>query len=135
MGKPRFSAAARGELIHWLTRYRDSVGTPITLVFDGSGGPKGLPNHESTPEFEILFSKDGRTADDLIERATHRLLPFGEVLVVTDDFAERDTVSSLGGMAWSCETFIRDVHSRLEGMEQDLAEHNRREWKRFKKRD
>lgn len=105
----------------------------MTLFFDGSGGPKGLPEYKSTPEFEILFSKDGRTADDLIERTTYRLLPFGEVLVVTDDLAERDTVSSLGGLAWSCETFIRDVHSTLEGSERDLAEHNRRERKRFKR--
>jgi len=35
-GKPRFSAAAREELIHVLTQYHDMTGTPLTVVFDGS---------------------------------------------------------------------------------------------------
>ena len=39
-GKPRHSAAAREELIHWLTRYHDATGTPITIFFvDGARRP------------------------------------------------------------------------------------------------
>ncbi len=59
-GKPRHSAAARGELIHWLTLYRDAIGTPITVVFDGGGAPVGTPATLSTPEMEILFRGQGR---------------------------------------------------------------------------
>ena len=39
--KARHSAAAREELIHVLTQYRDAIGTPITVVFDGSGARAG----------------------------------------------------------------------------------------------
>ena len=35
-GKARHSAAARDELIRVLTLYQDTVGTPITIFFDGS---------------------------------------------------------------------------------------------------
>src|SRR5437660_3054485 len=87
-GKPRHSAAAREELVHVLTQYRDAIGTPITVIFDGAGAPASTPKVESGPEMEILYSKAGRTADDVIERAAHRLSEFGEVLVVTDDYAE-----------------------------------------------
>ena len=81
---------------------------------------------------EILFSTTGQTADDMIERAAYRFRPFGEVLVVTDDFAERDTVISLGGMAASCANFIQSVEDALGELAADVKHHNRREASRFK---
>jgi len=131
--KPRHSAAAREELIHVLTQYRDAIGTPITVVFDGAGAPAGTPKVESTPELEILYSQAGQTADDVIERAAHRLTEFGEVLVVTDDYAERDTVLSLGSMASSCLSFIRTIEETLAELQRDLKHHNRKERQRFQR--
>src|SRR5579885_1759018 len=97
-GKPRHSAAARDELVRILTLYHDAVGTPITIFFDGSSPPMRSPSETvSTPEVEILFSRAGQTADQMIERAAHRFQAFGEILAVTDDHAERDTVIGLGG--------------------------------------
>src|SRR5689334_21761448 len=84
-GKPRHSAAAREELIHWLTRYYDVSGTPISIFFDGAGAPAGVPKHHSSRHVEVLFSRAGQTADDMIERAAHRFQPYGDVLAVTDD--------------------------------------------------
>jgi uncharacterized protein len=130
-GKPRHSATARNELIRVLTQYQDAVGTPITVVFDGAGAPPGTPKPGKQP-IEILYSKAGQTADDIIERAAYRLTSYGEVLVVTDDFAERDTVSNLGGMASSCENFARDVINALGDMEQKVQTHNRRELSRYR---
>src|SRR5205085_8812925 len=98
-GRPRHSAAARDELIQRLTKYQDAIETPITIFFDGGGAPTGTPAPSSTPELEVLYSRSGQTADQMIERAAHRFAPYGEVLAVTDDLAERDTVISLGGMA------------------------------------
>ena len=131
--KARHSAAARDELIHCLTQYRDSISTPITIVFDGGGAPAGVSKTPSTPDLEILYSKAGQTADDIIERVTHRMKAFGEVLVVTDDYAERDTVIALGGMASSCDNFIRDVESAMTGLQQELKYHNLKERNQFKR--
>jgi predicted RNA-binding protein with PIN domain len=131
-GKPRHSAAARDELIHLLTLYRDAIGTPITIVFDGSGAPTGTPAPISTPEMEIFYSPAGQTADDIIERVTHRMSSFGEVLAVTDDNAERDTVISMGGMASSCLNFIQAVENTLKEQEQEIKKYNRRERNNFK---
>ena len=132
-GEPRHSAAARDELIHRLTLYRDAAGTPITVVFDGANADRKLSTVESTPEMEILYSRAGQTADDVIERVTHRLQPYGEVLVVTDDFAERDTVISLGGMASSCLSFIQSIEAALAELQDDIKLHNRKEKTRFKR--
>ncbi|MEO6182767.1 MAG: NYN domain-containing protein [Verrucomicrobiota bacterium] len=132
-GKARHSAAAREELIHCLTLYRDAIGTPITIVFDGGGAPVGTPATHSTPELELLYSRAGQTADEIIERVTHRMSSFGEVLAVTDDHAERDTVISLGGMASSCLSFIQSVENTLKDQARDIKNYNRRERNQFKK--
>ncbi len=133
-GRPRFSAAAREELVHRLTLYRDAIGTPITIVFDGANAdPRVTAAVESTRELEILYSRDGRTADDVIERAAHRLSAYGEVLAVTDDHAERDTVIAMGGMASSCLSFIQTVESTLAELEGEIKVYNRKEQNRFKR--
>jgi predicted RNA-binding protein with PIN domain len=130
-GKPRHSAAAREELIHRLTLYHDAVGTPITIVFDGGGADPNLPKAESSREMEVLYSRAGQTADQVIERAAHRLSTYGEVLAVTDDFAERDTVMAVGGMASSCLSFIQTVEGTLSELQGDIKELNRKERNRF----
>jgi predicted RNA-binding protein with PIN domain len=133
-GRAPHSAAARDELIHRLTLYRDAIGKPISIFFDGMGARPGTPAHHSNPELEVLFSRDGRTADDMIERAVHRLLPYGEVLVVTDDIAERDTVISLGGMVSNCGNFVGIIEDTMRELAKDIKHHNRSERNRFGRR-
>lgn len=130
-GKPRFSAAAREELINRLTHYFDACGTPITVVFDGASTPQSASPFPSTPEVEIVYTRPGQTADQLIERLAHRLSGYGEVLVVTDDFAERDTVASVGAMSSSCLGFIQTVDHALAEFERELENLNRRERLKF----
>jgi predicted RNA-binding protein with PIN domain len=130
-GQPRHSARAREELVHILTRYQDVTGTPITIFFDGSGAPTGTRPQESAPGVEILFSRGGQTADDLIERAAHRFSAYGEAMAVTDDVAERETVSGMGGLASSCANFIRLVENALAELQDELQDYNRAERNRF----
>ena len=130
-GKPRHSMAARDELIHLLTRYQDASGTPITVIFDGSGPARGAKAAQEHG-IEVLYSRAGQTADQMIERATHRLSAFGEVLVVTDDFAERDTVLSVGGMVSSCAAFIQTMENAFADLHREIKHHNRREQTKYK---
>ena len=132
-GKARHSAAARDELIHHLTLYHDAVGIPITIVFDGANADRRLSTVESTNDVEILYSRAGQTADQIIERVTHRMSAYGEVLAVTDDNAERDTVIAMGGMASSCWSFIRTVSATLAEQQDELKTYNRAERTRFKR--
>jgi predicted RNA-binding protein with PIN domain len=133
-GRPRHSAAARNELIHRLTLYQDAIGTPITIFFDGGGAPTGTPSAPSTPEVEVLYSRAGQTADQMIERAAHRFSYYGEVLAVTDDLAERETVSNVGGMSSSCWNFIQTVESTLKDLADDIKQLNRRERTKFNRK-
>ena len=132
-GKARYSAAARTELIHSLRQYGDAISTPITVVFDGAGpAPNVAVEVPSTPEMEIIYSKSGQTADDIIERVTAKLVNYGDVLVVSNDYAERDTVASVGGHSCSCDAFIRTLQSTLADFGKQLERHNAAERKRYR---
>jgi predicted RNA-binding protein with PIN domain len=130
-GRPRHSQRARAELTRVLTRYHDATGTPITIFFDGAGAPAGTRRRQTAAGLEVLFSRRGQTADQLIERAAHRFNTYGEVLVVTDDRAERETVSGLGGAVASCANFVRMIESALAELQDELHNHNRQEVNRF----
>ena len=133
-GRARHSAAARDELISRLTLYQDACGTPVTIFFDGATVPNGKPRASSKSEVEVLYSRTGQTADQMIERAAYRYGPYGEVLAVTDDHAERDTVSSLGGSVSSCWNFILTVENALADLGEVIKHHNRRERHKFQRR-
>jgi len=130
-GKLRHSEAARDELARMLTRYYDLTGTPITVFFDGSGPKGGPPAKSPRREVEVLYSRGGQTADQMIERTVHRLLPFGEVLVVTNDGVERDLVIGLGAMAVSCEGFIQEWMNLTGELHCQLKNYNLREKHKF----
>ncbi len=130
-GAPRHSARAREELVQILTRYHDATGEPITIFFDGAGAPPNTPKNESSRDVEVLFSRAGQTADDMIERAAHRFQEYGEVLVVTDDNAERNMVSGFGGSVASCANFIRMIGNALGELQEELKNYNRAERNRF----
>jgi predicted RNA-binding protein with PIN domain len=136
-GRARHSAAARDELIRRLALYRDATGTPVSVFFDGNrtkreGAPH--PKPKSKREVEVLFSRAGQTADQMIERAAHRFSDYGEVLVVTDDSAERDTVINMGGMASSCWNFIQTLENALSDLLTRIKHYNRRERTGFHRR-
>ena len=130
-GKPRYSAAAREELINRLTQYRDASGTALTIIFDGASTRENSSPFPSTSDMEIIYSRPGQSADQVIERVAHRLANYGEVLVVTDDFAERDTVVSAGAMFSSCLGFIQTVESGLAELAREVQKLNRKERLKF----
>lgn len=127
------SAKARDVLIERLTRYHDATGIPLTVFFDGQGAPAGTPKASSSRGVEVLYSPRGKTADDLIERVAYRMRAFGEVLVVTNDNAERETVAASGAHTQSCEAFAGEVDSLDGQLNKDIRDHNRRERDRWQR--
>jgi predicted RNA-binding protein with PIN domain len=130
-GRAPYCAEAREQLVNYLTQYHDATGTPITVFFDGSGRHTSACATRSTASVEILYSRQGQTADQLIERTVYRMVPHGMVLVVTDDHAERDTVVNLGGMTASSLHFISMIQQALNDVNHDIKHYNRRETRQF----
>jgi predicted RNA-binding protein with PIN domain len=131
-GRARHSAVARDALIQKLTHYQDAIGVPITIFFDGGAASPQTPKTHSTRQLEVLYSRNGQTADDLIERAAYRFQAYGEVLAVTNDRAERNLVVHMGGLAESCSNFIHTVDATLDGLADDVQRHNRQEQQRYR---
>jgi len=133
-GHPRHSATARDELIRRLSLYQDASGTALTIFFDGSQPARGTPAASSGGGVEVLYSRQGQTADQMIERAAHRFAAYGDVLAVSDDRAERETVLSVGGMVSNCWNFIQMVENALAEQADDIKQYNRNEHHRFRRR-
>ena len=133
-GAARHSEPARDALVEMLTQYQDAKGTPVTVFFDGAGTRRGKPKNAAAGTIEVLFSRAGQTADDMIERAALRFQDYGEVLVVTDDYAERNMVSGFGGSVSSCANFISLIGDALRELQENLRQHNRAERKLFNRR-
>ena len=90
-------ASARDELIRLLTRFSDESGKAVAIVFDGgkSSSPTAAIS-ESVRGVEVLYSKRGQTADDIIERCVAMSKNPEAILVVTDDGAERRLCEGFG---------------------------------------
>lgn len=131
-GRARHSVTARDALVQQLTAYSDATGVPVTVVFDGRSQPDEPSAESATPGIEVLYTRSGQTADQVIERLAVLFRPYGEVLAITDDHAERDTVLAAGGAVSDCRSFICRLQGELEEMSAGVKSHNRRERGRFR---
>lgn len=130
-GYPPFSEQARDSLVQRMQQFVDASGTPVTVFFDGAS-TKGNVGEMSTRMVEVLFSKKGQTADSLIERAAYRFKSYGDVLVVTDDGAEREIVHSMGALIQSCDSFGREVEGATNQVRVKVAKQRKKENRGFK---
>jgi len=95
--------ARREDLIDRLARYRALKGYPITVVFDGwrSGWPD--EHGELRRGIEVVFSKHGERADQVIARMAEEL--GSACLVVSSDREVARNVQTAGGVAVSAGEF------------------------------
>lgn len=129
-GKERQSSAVQEELIRRLTQYQDICGVPITVVFDGAGSARVAEDPMDGGDVEVVFSRIGQTAAQLVSKTAQRLGASGEVLLVVEPAGG---VSEAKGVQVSgCEEFVRTVSAALEDMERELKKHNDSEGARFR---
>jgi predicted RNA-binding protein with PIN domain len=97
-----------------LTSLQDNSDWTVAVVFDGRGDK---PSSEENPGgIKVFYSKDGQTADSIIERLAAKYAPGCDVTVATDDHLERTTVESFGAIAISS----RQLQSEIEAAEKDV---------------
>jgi uncharacterized protein len=73
----------REKLLEWLSQYRRQNPNPITVVFDGGKGGGLAEGRDIYKGIKILYSPQGKTADDIIKGLAKKE---GEkILVVTSD--------------------------------------------------
>ncbi len=95
--------ARREELIGRLAQYRSIKGLAVTVVFDGGGSGWSDEHGELRQGIEVVFSRHGETADDVIVRMAEEL--GSACLVVSSDRDVARRVGAAGGMAVSVGEF------------------------------
>ena len=107
-------ASVRETLVRMLTSLQDNSGWTVAVVFDGRGDK---PSSEGNPGgIKIFYSKDGQTADSIIERLAAKYSTGCDVTVATDDHLERTTVESFGAASISS----RQLQSEIEAAAKDV---------------
>ena len=111
-GRPRHTEAARDALVE------DAHALPRRHRHADHGGVRRRQARPRAPRRLIrratsrCFSRANATRPTTSSNGRpQRLIEYGEVLVVTDDYAERDTVAFLGALTSSCAGFIQTPSS------------------------
>lgn len=108
-------AVARETLVRMLTGLQDNSDWHVAVVFDGTGAKN---SEASEPHgIKVFYSREGQTADSIIERLVAKYAEQYEVTVATDDIMERTTVESFGGSTMSAFQLREEID--LAGREMD----------------
>jgi len=116
----RSLAAGREALILLLTHFHDSHGGKLTVVFDGRSVPRGGAGVKT--DVGILYSREGETADAVIERMVGQSPRPHDFLIATDDHAEQNIVESLGARAISADGFHAMMEDELKNLKDFLKQ-------------
>ena len=116
----------REELVKCLRQFADHSGRRLTVVFDGYAAKHKPEGNEPSHGVEVVFSKRGKTADDVIERLVAETQGRSKILVVTSDHAERGTVEAIGAQSMSPDIFEAELEVVLRDLAGAIRQHSRR---------
>jgi len=97
----RRTSFAREALTKKLRDYQDWTGTRVAVVFDGKGDSVSVSSEPG--EIQIFYSREGKTADAIIERLASKYGGRFKLLVATSDVLEQETASACGAECISAE--------------------------------
>jgi predicted RNA-binding protein with PIN domain len=97
----RRTSLARDALVQRLRDYQDWTGVRVVVVFDGKGAAVDAISFPG--EVQIFYSRDGQTADTIVERLASKYSAQFQLLVATSDYLEQETVSASGAECISAE--------------------------------
>lgn len=103
--------SSRQMLIEKMQNYAAFTGSKIFIVFDAHLTVGGLEKKEKYENVIVIFTKEGETADAFIERNVNDLGRRKDILVVTNDNLEQQTVFQRGALRMSSFEFYREVQS------------------------
>lgn len=116
--------SARAHLLDQLGRYRLLKGHHITVVFDGWLGGQPLERHSRAYGLQVIYSKRGEQADEVIRRLAPQVAHQG--VVVTSDRALASQIQRSGaeviGSAEFGERLIQALLARETGMDDEIPD-------------
>ncbi len=104
-------------LIDDLISYQRSKGVPMWVIFDAY-----KVNHPSIKgdDFKIIYTKQGETADEYIQRTVRDLSSKYSITVITSDHLIQIAVFSYGAYRRSSRTFLQELKGKYKFQPQSL---------------
>jgi predicted RNA-binding protein with PIN domain len=101
--------SSRQKLIDTLLNYSEFKGYKLFIVFDAHMVKGSLEKKERQGNLVVVFTKDGETADNYIEKMVDQIGRKSEVLVVTSDSIEQQVAFQRGATRMSSIEFYHEV--------------------------
>jgi hypothetical protein len=115
--------AARDKLIEILLNFVGYSGYQLILVFDAHEVKGGQRHIESRGSAQILYTKEGETADSVIERLSHELVEEGQrVYVATSDWAQQRIIFGKGAYRKSARELWLEISEANDKMKREYVE-------------
>ncbi len=108
--------ASRDKLIEILRNYQGYRNVKIILVFDGHLAKDGREQHYYYSGLEVVYTKEGDTADNYIERLVHELGREMRIRVATSDGTEQVIIMGRGGIRMSSRELWEDINKSMNEM-------------------
>lgn len=126
---------ARDKLTDIMTGYGAFKKYNVIVVFDAHGVVGTDSSYQVNDSTEVVYTKEGETADSYIEKMVYYLLrqgvKGGRVYVVTSDWAEQLVILGAGAYRISARELLQDVHkvNKLiaEGFSETVLNYRRHE--------
>jgi uncharacterized protein len=107
-GASPYSEMARESLLRLLAGYRHRKGHALTVVFDGWQRGQPLEGHEHRAGVQVIYSKRGEKADQVIERLAQE---YGAACaVVTSDHEVIRAAQAQGALIMTAPEFAQKLH-------------------------
>lgn len=107
--KGEYFEDARLKLIEILLNYQGVKNNFIILVFDAHQVKGGIEHRDSLPGLEVVYTKEGETADVFIERLAACLAGQFRVYVATSDWVEQSVSWQKGALRISARELREEI--------------------------
>ncbi|PKM86206.1 MAG: hypothetical protein CVU87_12855 [Firmicutes bacterium HGW-Firmicutes-12] len=105
---------ARQKLIGILINYQGFKNSRIILVFDAHQVKGGTEKREKHLSLEVIYTREGETADMCIERMVGDLSFDGHVFVATSDWIEQSISFQRGAFRITAKELYQDITNTLQ---------------------
>jgi len=110
---------ARDKLVDMLQEYSVMKDINIIVVFDAHLKKGNVESKYKVGNIDVVYTKEGETADCYIERNVSIYSKTGQVYVVTSDYVEQRITLQMGGaritpneLLWEIEALEKDVRKK-----------------------
>ena len=115
---------SRQRLIEILENYVAMREDKLYLVFDAHLSKGSIEKEEKTNNITVVFTKEGETADNYIERKVNLIGRKKEVIVVTNDNLEQQTIFQRGATRMSSIEFNNEVKKSQNSLREEISKIN-----------